>query len=151
MPGHRRIYEKRAELAVAFLSDLERGPQLKGVIDRMARVEIYLAQAEELLAQNNAPAAWESLAGATGFAPDDVEVNQRMAKLAPRVADFVGRLDQARRYEDEKRYAASLTSYLSAQDIYPASQIARVGIGRVTDAIMDQSAADAPSEVPVKK
>ncbi len=137
---YRRIYEKRAELAVAFLSDQERGPQLKGVIDRMARVEIYLAQAQELLAQNNAFASWESLVGATAFAPDDVELNQRMAQLAPRVADFIGRLDQARRYEDGKNYAASLTSYLAAQDLYPASQLARVGVGRVTGLIMDQLA-----------
>jgi len=135
---YRRIYEKRAELAVAFLSDQLRGPQLKGVIDRMARVEIYLAQEDELLAQNNAFAAWESLVGAKAFAPDDVELNQRMAQLAPRVADFIGRLDQAVRYEDGKNYAASLTSYLSAQDLYPASQLARVGVGRVTGMIMDQ-------------
>jgi len=137
---YRRIYEKRAELAVVFLSDQLRGPQLKGVIDRMARVEIYLAQEEELLAQNNAFAAWEALVGAKAFAPDDVELNQRMAQLAPRVADFIGRLDQARRYEDAKSYAASLTSYLSAQDLYPASQLARVGVGRVTGMIMDQLA-----------
>ncbi len=139
---YRRIYEKRAELAVAFLSDKVRGPQLKGVIDRMARVEIYLAQEDELLAQNNAFAAWEALVAATAFAPDDVELNQRMAQLAPRVADFIGRLDQAKRYTDDKHYAASLTSYLAAQDLYPASQIARIGIGRVTEAIMDQSAAE---------
>jgi hypothetical protein len=144
---YRRIYEKRAELAVAFLSDQERGPQLKGVIDRMARVEIYLAQAQELLAQNNAFASWESLVGATAFAPDDVELNQRMAQLAPRVADFIGRLDQAKRYEDGKNYAASLTSYLAAQDLYPASQLARVGVGRVTGLIMDQLAVAAvPAE-----
>lgn len=138
----RRIYEKRAELAVAFLNDSVRGPQLKAVIDRMARVEIYLAQTEELLAQNNAFSAWEALSAATAFAPKDVVLNQRMAQLAPRVADFVGRLDQAKRYEDEQRYAASLTQYLSAQDVYPASQIARTGLTRVSEAIMTQLATD---------
>jgi hypothetical protein len=141
----RRIYEKRAELAVAFLSDAVRGPQLKGVIDRMARVEIYLAQEQELLAQNNAFSAWEALVAATAFVPNDVELNQRMAQLAPRVADFVGRLDQARRYENDKRYAASLTSYLAAQDIHPASQLARLGLARVTEAIMDQVSSDVPT------
>jgi len=140
----RRIYEKRAELAVAFLSDNARGPQLKGVIDRMARVEIYLAQEDELLAQNNAFAAWEALVGAAAFAPDDVELNQRMAQLAPRVADFIGRLDQAKRYDDDKHYAASLTSYLAAQDLYPASQIARLGITKAADAIMAENAAESP-------
>jgi hypothetical protein len=146
----RRIYERRAELAVAFLNDNVRGPQLKGVIDRMARVEIYLAQTEELLAQNNAFSAWEALASATTFAPNDVVLNQRMAQLAPRVAEFVGRLDQAKRYEDERRYAASLTQFLSAQDMHPASQLARLGITRVSESIMDQLAAEAPSGAELK-
>lgn len=141
----RRIYERRAELAVAFLNDNVRGPQLKVVIDRMARVEIYLAQTEELLAQNNAFSAWEALVGATAFAPNDVVLNQRMAQLAPRVAEFVGRLDQAKRYEADQRYAASLTQYLSAQDIHPASQLARTGLTRVSEAIMTQLAAEVPA------
>ncbi len=143
----RRIYERRAELAVAFLNDNVRGPQLKAVIDRMARVEIYLAQTEELLAQNNAFSAWEALAAAAAFAPNDVILNQRMAQLAPRVAEFVGRLDQAKRYEADQRYAASLTQYLAAQDIHPASQLARTGLTRVSEAIMTQLAVDIPAAV----
>lgn len=143
----RRIYERRAELAVAFLNDNVRGPQLKAVIDRMSRVEIYLAQTEELLAQNNAYSAWEALVAATGFAPNDVLLNQRMAQLAPRVAEFVGRLDQAKRYEAEQRYAASLTQFLAAQDIHPASQIARIGLTRVSESIMDRLATEPPPAV----
>lgn len=146
----RRIYERRAELAVAFLNDNVRGPQLTAVIDRMARVEIYLAQTEELLAQNNAFSAWEALVAATTFAPNDVLLNQRMAQLAPRVAEFVGRLDQAKRYESEQRYAASLTQFLAAQDLHPASQIARVGLTRVGEEIMTQLAAEVPAAVPAK-
>jgi tetratricopeptide (TPR) repeat protein len=119
----RRIYERRAELAV---------------------------QTEELLAQNNAFSAWEALAAATTFAPNDVLLNQRMAQLAPRVAEFVGRLDQAKRYESEQRYAASLTQFLAAQDIHPASQIARVGLTRVSEEIMNQLAAEVPAAVPAK-
>lgn len=147
---YRRIYERRAELAVAFLNDGVRGPQLKAVIDRMARVEIYLAQTEELLAQNNAFSAWESLAAATTFAPDDVVLNQRKAQLAPRVAEFIGRLDQAKRYEDDKRYAAALTQFLSAQDIHPVSQIARNGVARVSEEIMNQLAQETPGAVSSK-
>ncbi len=144
---YRRIYERRAEFAAGFLNDKVRAPQLKGVIDRMARVEIYLAQTEELLAQNNAFSAWEALSAATAFAPNDVILNQRMAQLAPRVAEFIGRLDQAKRYEADERYAASLTQYLAAQDIHPASQIARTGLTRISDHIMTQLAVEAPAAV----
>ncbi|MET0261817.1 MAG: hypothetical protein ABW223_02880 [Rariglobus sp.] len=138
----RLIYERRPELAAAFLNDVERAQQLRDVIDRMARVEIYLAQTEELLAQNNAFSAWEALVAATAFVPNDVILNQRMAQLAPRVAEFVGRLDQAKRYEDEHRYAASLTQFLAAQDIHPVSQLARTGLTRVSEAIMVQLATE---------
>ncbi len=144
---YRRIYERRAELAAAFLNDNIRGPQLKAVIDRMARVEIYLAQTEELLAQNNAFSAWEALTAATAFAPNDVILNQRMAQLAPRVAEFVGRLDQAKRYESDQRFAASLTQYLAAQDIHPASQLARTGLARVSESIMTQLSVEVPTPV----
>lgn len=140
----RRIYERRAELAAAFLNDGVRAPQLKAVIDRMARVEIYLAQTEELLAQNNAFSAWEALVAAAAFAPNDVVLNQRMAQLAPRVAEFVGRLDQAKRYESDQRFAASLTQYLAAQDIHPASQLARTGLSRVSESIMTQLSTEVP-------
>jgi hypothetical protein len=144
---YRRIYERRAELAAAFLNDNIRGPQLKAVIDRMARVEIYLAQTEELLAQNNAFSACEALTAATAFAPNDVILNQRMAQLAPRVAEFVGRLDQAKRYESDQRFAASLTQYLAAQDIHPASQLARTGLARVSESIMTQLSVEVPTPV----
>ena len=143
----RRIYERRAELAAAFLNDGVRAPQLKAVIDRMARVEIYLAQTEELVAQNNAFSAWEALVAAAAFAPNDVVLNQRMAQLAPRVAEFVGRLDQAKRYEADQRFAASLTQYLAAQDIHPASQLARTGLARVSESIMTQLSTEVPAPI----
>jgi hypothetical protein len=143
----RRIYERRAELAAAFLNDSVRAPQLKAVIDRMARVEIYLAQTEELVAQNNAFSAWEALVAAAAFAPNDVVLNQRMAQLAPRVAEFVGRLDQAKRYEADQRFAASLRQYLAAQDIHPASQLARTGLARVSESIMTQLSTEVPAPI----
>lgn len=146
----RRIYESGPELSVAFLNDTVRGPQLKAVIEQMAKVDMFLAQSEELLAQNNAHSAWEALAAAAKLAPKDVALNQSMAQLAPRVAGFIGRLDQARRYEDEQRYAAALTQYLAAQDIHPASQLARTGLTRVSEAIMSQLSTQIPETASAK-
>ena len=140
----RRIYERKGELAVALMNDDKRGPQLKEVIEKMSRIEIYLAQSQELLAQNNSFAAWEQLAAATPLAPDDVVVNQRKSQLAPRVADFVGKVDLATRAETDEKLAASLTHYLAAQDLYPASQLARNGIDRVTGLLLAQLAAEMP-------
>jgi tetratricopeptide (TPR) repeat protein len=133
----RSIYDRRAELSVALMSDTRRAPQLKDIIERMSRIEIYLTQARELLAQNNPFAAWEALQTATPLAPTDVILNQRKAELAPRVAEFAGRLDAARRHEEGGRYADALTQYLTAQDIYPASTIARLGVERVSGLLLE--------------
>jgi hypothetical protein len=148
----RRIYDQRSELAIALLSDAVRGPQLKEIIERISRVEIYLAQAKELVAQNNAFAAWEALDAASTLAPNDVSVNQRRADLAPRVAAFVGRVDSAKRQEESGNQAAALTQYLAAQGLYPASSLARTGIARVSGALLDELAAAAKpaSESPAK-
>ncbi len=140
----RRIYEQRSELAIALLTDAVRGPRLKEIIEQLSRVEIFLAQAQELLAQNNAFAAWESLDNASALAPNDVQVNQRRAELAPRVAAFVGRIDSAKRHEQAGRASAALTHWLAAQSLYPASSLARLGIERVSKDLLDDLGPDSP-------
>ncbi len=139
----RRLYDQRSELAIALLTDTIRGPRLKEIIEQLSRVEIFLAQAQELIAQNNAFAAWEALDNASSLTPNDVQVNQRRAELAPRVASFVGRIDSAKRHEEAGRHAAALTQWLAAQSIYPASSLARLGIERVGNRLLESLAADA--------
>ena len=142
----RRLYEQRSELAIALLTDAVRGPRLKEIIEQLSRVEIFLAQAQELLAQNNAFAAWEALDNASALVPGDVQVNQRRAELAPRVAAFVGHIDTAKRHEEAGRSSAALTQWLAAQSLYPASSLARLGIERVSkDLLSDLDPAPAAS------
>src|SRR5690606_3640627 len=107
------------------------------------RLEIYLLQSKELLANNNAHAAWEALAAGTPLSPDDVELNQRKAALAPRVANLVNRLDQAARHADPAAHAPSLPPQPAAQAIYPASNLARTGIQRVSKALLAELTAEA--------
>jgi hypothetical protein len=145
----RRLYDQRSELAIALLSDSVRGPQLREVIEKLSRVEIFLAQAQELLAQNNGFGAWEALEAATRLTPNDVSVNQRRGELAPRVAAFVGRIDTAKRHEEAGRHAAALTQWLHAQNLYPASSLARLGIARTSSQLLDSLAIE--SEVAAAK
>jgi hypothetical protein len=139
----RRLYDQRSELAIGLLADAIRGPRLKEIIEQLSRVEIFLAQAQELVAQNNAFAAWEALDAASALTPNDVQVNQRRADLAPRVASFVGKIDAAKRHEEGGRAAAALTQWLAAQSIYPASSLARLGIERVGKRLLEDLALDA--------
>jgi hypothetical protein len=133
----RRIFDQKAQLGIALLTDAARGAELEKIIEKVSRVEIYLAQARELVAQNNAFAAWEALEAASRLVPNDVPLNQRRAELAPRVAAFVGRIDSAQRHETAGRPAAALTQWLAAQSLYPASSLAREGIERVGALILD--------------
>jgi hypothetical protein len=142
---YRRIYDRRAELTVGLLNDDQRGPQFRDVIDRISRVEMALAQAQEAVNQNNAYAAWDALAAAAALAPNDTAVNQRKAELAPRVADYVGAAEKARLAESRGETAASLAYYLAVQDINPASPLARAGLERVATTLLDRLAADSNS------
>ncbi len=136
----RRLYDQKAQLGMALLTDAARSQELSTIIERISRVEIYLTQARELVLQNNAFAAWEALEEASQLAPHDVPVNQRRAELAPRVATFIGRIDAARRHEAAGRHAAALTQYLAAQGLYPASSLARTGIERISVRLLDDLA-----------
>ncbi|MEM8866795.1 MAG: hypothetical protein AAGC73_00875 [Verrucomicrobiota bacterium] len=126
----RAIYERRMELGFALNDDTTRQPLLMDIVQRIARVDLLLVQSEELLKQSEAYAAWELLAEAATIDPDDGPMNRARAELAPRVADFVQRLDEAERRSKAGHSAAALASYLAAQDIYPASRYCREGIER---------------------
>ncbi|HKK18818.1 MAG TPA: hypothetical protein VJ952_09085 [Opitutales bacterium] len=132
----RAIYERRMELGFALADDAERKPLLMEVVDEVARIDLLVKQSEELVKQGEAYAAWELLAEASKIDNTDGPMNQARAELAPRVADFVQRVDRAERQSSAGHHAAALAAYLAAQDIYPASRICRVGVEREASALM---------------
>ena len=105
-----------------------------------ARVDLLIAQAEEMAKQGDHFAAWELIQLAYELDADDAPMNRTRAKLAPRVAKFVGLLDLAVDDELASRYSAALNNYLIAQDIYPASRICRIGIERVSQLFLTMAA-----------
>ncbi|MGB0371538.1 MAG: hypothetical protein ACPGN3_09310 [Opitutales bacterium] len=131
----RGLYNDRARLGVALMTDPERAELLKSAIDRVARIDISLAQARELSAQENPYAAWELLSAATVLDPKDVELNIAKSEIAPQAASFVEKLNSAKKLEVEGKWPISLALYLAAQDIYPASQTSREAIERLTERI----------------
>lgn len=133
---YRGIYERRMDLGFALAEDGVRRPLLMKVIEQVSTIDLLLAQGAEALKQNDPYVAWELLAEAAKFGPDDAPMNRARAELAPRVADFVVCLDRAERHVEQAQYAGALAAYLAAQDIYPASRICREGIERVSSALM---------------
>jgi hypothetical protein len=133
----RAIYERRMELGFALADDEERKSLLMEVVDEVARIDLLVKQSKELVKQGEAYAAWELLAEASKIDSTDGPMNQARAELAPRVADFVQRVDRAERQSSDGQHAAALAAYLAAQDIYPASKICRVGVTREANALME--------------
>ena len=139
--GDRRgIYTNRMELGFALANDNERKQKLMQVVDVLARVDLLIAQSEEMANQGDYFAAWELIQLAFEADADDAPMNRVRAKLASRVAKFVGLLDRAEDAEATSRYAAALNNYLIAQDIYPASRICRIGIERVSQSVLNLAA-----------
>lgn len=133
----RRIYDDRAKFGAALMQDPDRNSALEDVIMTMSRVDILIMGAEEMDTQGNSYQAWEMLDEAEGLYPDDHVLARAQAKLAPRVADFVGALDKAKQAESNGDYAISLTRYLEAKDIYPVSKLSRQGIERLSEKVMN--------------
>lgn len=139
--GDRRgIYANRMELGFSLANDNERKQKLMQVVDVIARVDLLIAQSEEMAKQGDHFAAWELIQLAYEADADDAPMNRARAQLAPRVAKFVGLLDLAEAAELASRYAAALNNYLIAQDIYPASRICRLAIERVSQSFLTMAA-----------
>ena len=135
---HRGIYERRMDLGFALAEDTARRPLLMEVVEQVSTIDLLVAQSAEALKQDDPYVAWELLAEAAKYDPDDAPMNRARAELAPRVADFVVYLDRAQRQAEEAQHAGSLAAFLAAQDIYPASRMCREGIERQSSALMAQ-------------
>ncbi|MEO0509064.1 MAG: hypothetical protein AAF065_04275 [Verrucomicrobiota bacterium] len=133
----RAIYERRMELGFALSDDVQRKPLLMAVVEEVARIDLLVKQSEELVKQGEAYAAWELLVEASTIDGSDGPMNQARAELAPRVADFVLQIDRADRQSTQGHVAGALAAYLAAQDVYPASRLAREGITREADALIE--------------
>ncbi|MDP0496894.1 MAG: hypothetical protein Q7Q73_11895 [Verrucomicrobiota bacterium JB024] len=134
----RQIYDRRTEFAAALMQDPLRSEQLQQVAERIGTVDMLIAAAQEQSAQDNAYESWEMLLRAGELEPNDPALARAKASVAPRVADFVGAIDAAERAEANGQFAVSLSRYLAAQDIYPASKSCRIGIERVSKKLMTQ-------------
>ena len=135
---HRGIYDRRMDLGFALAEDPVRRPLLMEVIEQVSTIDLLVAQSAEALKQGDPYVAWELLAEAAKFDPNDAPMNRARAELAPRVADFVVYLDRAQRQAAQAQHAGSLAAFLAAQDIYPASRMCREGIERQSSALMAQ-------------
>ncbi len=136
--NYRRIYDDSARFIAAASLDPNRQKQLQEVLENMKKIEAAVLRAEEMRRQSNFPGAWESVERVSTTFPDDSKLNQLRADLTTQSADFVRTLRDAQDLEKKDQLGASLSHYLQAQKLYPASDFASEGIERVKKVILPQ-------------
>jgi hypothetical protein len=132
----REIFANQYTFAPAVHGDTKREDQLKDALTKVQKAEIAIDTANTMLTNGDVDGAWETIEEATKDWPDDLKLNQKLAALSVRCADFVSAVDKARDAEAKKEYGYSLTWYVNAQNIYPASTIALGGIADVSKLIL---------------
>jgi tetratricopeptide (TPR) repeat protein len=134
--NYREIFDKQLAFAPAVKGDATREQQLKDALMKVQKAEMASEKANLLVMNGDVDGAWETIEAATKDWPDDMKLNRMLADLSGRSADFVSAINNARDAEAKKEMGYSLTWYVNAQNLYPASQIANEGIDRVSKQIL---------------
>jgi tetratricopeptide (TPR) repeat protein len=123
-------------LAAAQTATPERRARLLEILDQVASINTSLAKAQEYSRKGDYPGAWESLDKAAKLFPDELEINKLRSELTTKAPVFVSAIETARRSEDSAQPAVSLSWYLKAQRIYPASEIAQDAQSRIAPQLL---------------
>ncbi|HUB68212.1 MAG TPA: hypothetical protein VL981_12070 [Candidatus Methylacidiphilales bacterium] len=143
--NYRAIFDKQLVYATAVHGDATREQQLKDALTTVQKAEMAAEKANMLMMNGDIDGAWETIELATKDWPDDTKLNKLLATLSERGSDFVSAVNKARDAEAKKELGYSLTWYINAQSIYPASTIANEGIDRLSKQILSPPAAADPA------
>jgi hypothetical protein len=137
--NYRQIYNDKMRFIAAAALYPEKQKELTDVLQQMTTVEGAIIKAREISQRGDPAGAWESVQIAQKEFPDDSELNQLRADLTTQAADFVQSLNQAGDLEKKGQPGSSLAWYLKARKKYPASQLAKDGIQRLSGQILPDS------------
>lgn len=138
--SYRQIFNDKARFIAATVDDKDRQEKLEQVLNSVQEIETVIKQADMLAKAGNRFAAWEVVEKTFKRYPDDVPLSAKRSDLATNVAPFVKALKTAEELEESKQYGSSLGWYLNARRIYPQSEYAKDGIGRLVDQILPEEA-----------
>src|SRR5271154_6937832 len=109
------------------------------------KAETASEKANMLVMNGDVNGAWETIDLAVKDWPDDMKLNKLLASLSERSADFVSALNKASDAEAKKELGYSLTWYVNALNLYPASTLANDGINRVSKQILSPASSEGDS------
>jgi hypothetical protein len=135
----RELYDRKEQFGLALVQDKTRLEKLNGVLEKIGRLEMMLAQANALATQGNRTLAWDVVTEAERTDPSDTKVGALRSLLAPQVADYAKLLADASRAESESRPGPALAAYLAAQDLNRGSKFCQEALDRVTKSLLDSA------------
>ncbi len=128
----RRIAEDPGRfLAAVQTATPEKQAQLKAILDEFKTIEGSLMAAREMDRQGNPAGAWEAVEQAGKRFPGDLNLSQAHALYTTKAADFVRIVRRAQEHETRAQAPSSLAWYLTAQRLYPKSELAADAIKRL--------------------
>ncbi len=136
--NHRQIWNDKLRFIAAVVINPERKVTLEKIMADMEAIERSILTADEMVRQGNHAGAWESLEKTWAKYPDDSTLNQRRAEVTTRASDFVKTIRTAEELEKKSQVGSSLSHYLKAQKLYPASDFAREGVDRLVTQVLPE-------------
>ena len=137
--NHRQIWNDKIRFIAAVVINPERKVTLEKIMADMEAIERSVLTADEMARQGNHAGAWENLEKTWAKYPDDAALNQRRADMTTRASDFVKTIRTAEELEKKVQFGSSLSHYLKAQKLYPASDFAREGVDRLILQVLPES------------
>ena len=136
--NYRQIFDDQGRFMAAIAMNPERKPKLQEVLQKIQTIEASLLRAQEMKRQSNFAGAWESVERTAQDFPEDTKLNQARAEMTSLAADFVRAVRTAQELEKKEQVGSSLAWFLKAQKIYPASDFATEGVGRLKKRILPE-------------
>ena len=134
--NYRQIFDDQARFIAAIALNPERKTKLQEVLHNVQTIEAAILRAQEMRRQSNFAGAWESVEKVASDFPEDTKLNQMRADLTSLAADFVRTVRTAQELEKKEQIGSSLAWFLKAQKLYPASDFASEGVGRLKKRIL---------------
>ena len=138
----RQIYDDKVRYIAATAMYPEKQDLLKGILERMTKIEAAIIRAEEVASRGDHAGAWESVEQAYLEYKDEIadsKLSQVRANMTTHAPQFVQSIRKAQELEQKNQIGSSLAWYLQSRRLYPMSSFANEGIRKMVSQILPES------------
>ena len=111
---------------------------LKSVLEKESKAVAFKERILELLKRGDPAGAWEEAEKSITEHPGNTELIKLRSDAAIACTSFVQQIEKAKKAEERRDPAASMSLYLSARSIYPSSTIAKEAIERLSKELLQK-------------